>query len=314
MDGLSALHSKVLGLEHMVGRMAQDVSHNQNYFNMAPSKQFRNNQNVSSSPRFSNCTPRPSVDSNYRASPLSVRCRELWDETTVTKSRPNTSTKPSDFCREPTRNVVKNPIFKGLEKNVGDGLQSNVVKNPIFKGLEKNVGDGLRSRRNFKLSNAGDCADFIKKNLSEHQNRLWKHIKDFLSTGDLEYAFVEALCCGDVFILIELMNRTGPVLEQLSHQTAGEILSTIASQLLEPRFLDSIIPWLHQVVDLSTKGVSNYFLLSPKAKREFLSAIQEMAAADFANSVDKRSIAELALQLQLLWMGERRQDLVKPEQ
>lgn len=66
--------------------------------------------------------------------------------------------------------------------------------------------------------------------------------------GDLETAYVEALCSRDNLILFELMDRTGPVLERLSHETVGEILSTIASHLLGQRFLELIIPWLHQVI------------------------------------------------------------------
>ncbi|XP_058113461.1 TORTIFOLIA1-like protein 2 [Magnolia sinica] len=286
MDGLTMLQSKVLGLEHTVDTIAQDLTGSRNHSNMASSKHFKNSQSISSSPRLSNCTPRPSVDTSYRMSSLSLKSRELWEETTFTKSRSSTSVKQGvELWRDPTVNMVRNPLSNGNEKNIDHGNQS------------KRNCQSIRTADRTALARTANN----KQNILESKNSLWKRVKDFLGTGDLEAAFVEALSSGDVLVLIELMDRTGPVLERLSHETAGQILRTLASNLLDQRFLDSIIPWLHQVVDLSTTRKPDYLVMSPKARREFLSAIQEAAAMDFCDPADRRSITELALKLRLVW-------------
>ena len=89
-----------------------------------------------------------------------------------------------------------------------------------------------------------------RQNSLEFKTNLFKHVKSYLSEGDLNSAYAEALCTGDEILLIELIDRTGPVLESLSHKTASDVLSTLASYILEKRFINSIIPWLRQASTL----------------------------------------------------------------
>jgi hypothetical protein len=58
---------------------------------------------------------------------------------------------------------------------------------------------------------------------------------------------MEALNCGDYDELIDLMDRTGPVLEKLSCETANELLRVIVGQFLNKKFFDLALPWLQQV-------------------------------------------------------------------
>ena len=67
-----------------------------------------------------------------------------------------------------------------------------------------------------------------------------------LCIGDVETAYAEVLCFVDNHGLIELMNRTGPVLERLSLETADEILCTLIPHLVDQKFMVSLIPWLQQ--------------------------------------------------------------------
>ena len=87
-------------------------------------------------------------------------------------------------------------------------------------------------------------------NNSESKNSLWHCVKGYLYEGDLDSAYVEALCAGDELVLMELLDRTGHVLERLSHKTISDLLSTLASYFLEQRFMNSIVPWLQKASSL----------------------------------------------------------------
>ncbi|KAM0935506.1 putative MT-associated protein TORTIFOLIA1/SPIRAL2 [Dioscorea sansibarensis] len=64
--------------------------------------------------------------------------------------------------------------------------------------------------------------------------------------GDVETAYAEVLCFGDNHGLIELMNRTGPILEKLSLETVDEILCILIPHLVDQRFMVYLISWLQQ--------------------------------------------------------------------
>ncbi|XP_077236831.1 ARM repeat superfamily protein [Tasmannia lanceolata] len=287
MDSLSMLQSKVLGLEHAVDKISQDLTHGGNYPSTASYKLLKNNQSVSSSPRLSTCTPRPSVDTNYRQASMSAKSRELWEESSSAKSRSSISVKRGvDLWKDPTLNIIRNPIAKGVEKSLGRGPQKT---------------GNCHSRKAADQLHVSACNANTNQKTSESKNDSWKRIRDFLCVGDHESAFIEALCSEDDLVLIELMDRTGPILERLSDETISEILRNVAAHLLDQRFMDSIIPWLRKVVDLSATCEPNYFVLSAKDRREFMSAIQEASAMDFSHPSDRRSIMQLALKLRQVW-------------
>ncbi|PWA92160.1 ARM repeat superfamily protein [Artemisia annua] len=73
-----------------------------------------------------------------------------------------------------------------------------------------------------------------------------KIIKGYLLQGDLDSAYVEAMNSGDEMVIVDLLDKTGPVLENLSNRTANDILNTLASFLSEQQFMSSIIPLLQQ--------------------------------------------------------------------
>lgn len=286
MDGLSMLQSKVLGLEDAVDKIVQDLTNSKNYCNVVSSKCLKNNPSVSSSPRLSTSTPRPSVDTAYKQSLGPLKNREHWSETVFAKSRSSTSARQgAAMWRDPTLNIIKNPIAKKAEKSVGCIAQSP---------------GSCQSRKDVDLFSTLACTSSARQIVSENNN-LWKRVKHFVCMGDLEAAFTEALCSGDDLVLIELMDRTGPVLERLPHETMSEILSTIATHLLDQRFLDCIIPWLRQVVELSVTHAPNYLVPSAKVRKEFLCAIQEAASMNFPDSACRRCVTQLAVKLHQVW-------------
>ncbi|CAI0553321.1 unnamed protein product [Linum tenue] len=270
MANMSGLKSKVSGLEHEVDRISRFLVQGARHSESAVSRIMKQNQN-GPSPR---CTPRPSIDIQCRQpSQFSVKHTDIWDGSR-TRSRNSVSAKQAtEISPNPTAVATRNLTGKGMLKSSGRGSQST----------DPNLKNGSR------------------QNGMENQNFYWERVKDFMRKGDVDSAYAEALSSGNELILVELLNRTGPVLECLSGQTMYEVLTSLASFFLEQRFINSIIPWLHQVVELSSIHGPDYLGLSSKGRREFLSAIQEAAGMGFSNPAERKSVTQLAAKLQQLW-------------
>lgn len=231
MDSLTSIQSRVVGLEHVVDRLAQDVVPRGRYSDLASSRIVKQSQSVHS-PRLSTCTPRPSVDIlNRQPSLLSVKSSDIREVNAVGRGRSSISSKQdTDMWTNTKVNIIRNPVGKDMQKSSGQGMQ--------------NVGCG-QTRKDGVIFPSGSSA-IVRQNGLESKNSLWKRVKGFLCEGDLDSAYVEALCSHDDLVLVELLDRTGPILESLSPKTVSDILSTLASYLLEQRFMNSIIPWLQQ--------------------------------------------------------------------
>ncbi|PWA82532.1 ARM repeat superfamily protein [Artemisia annua] len=265
MDGLSMIQQKVSTLEDVVDQMAENIN-NGGRHSESTSRFLKKNSNTPS-PRLSSCTPRSSVDIRTRQSPLQpVRKSDSWEDSTFSRSKLSGG--------DPMGKIGRNPI---------KGMQS--------RGLNRNVGGGLGPI---------SFASFRHSNL-EMENNPCKIIKGYLLQGDLDSAYVEAMNSGDEMVLVDLLDKTGPVLESLSNRTANDILSTLASFLSEQQFMSSIIPWLQQAVDLSSGHGPNHLVLTAKARRQFLGAIQEAVHMDFPNATDRRSITQLVSRLHQVW-------------
>ncbi|XP_008789615.1 TORTIFOLIA1-like protein 2 [Phoenix dactylifera] len=290
LDNLSTLKFKVHNLEYAVDKISQGITRNENYSNMASSRLLKKNQSVSSSPRLSTCTPRPSTDSNYKQpSLLSMKNKEPWGENASLKSRSSTSVKDGvELWRDPALNTIRNPITKGIQKNSGGNAHSSVSS---------------QARDAKDLHSVSASNDSAKQSNLEGMSGFWQRVKEFLIVGDAESAYVEALCSGDDLSLIELMDRTGPVLERLSCETASEVLSILTTHFLDQRFPDSTISWLQQVVDLSTAHEPRHLFMSPKAQMEFLLALQGLVAVGSSDQADRISISQLVAKLSLVWGG-----------
>ncbi|KAI3701753.1 hypothetical protein L6452_27071 [Arctium lappa] len=263
-DSLSITQLKVSSLEHVVDRMAQ------NFVRGGRRSESTANfltKSSTTAPRLSTCTPSLSVDIRNRKSPL----------------QPAKQSDASDEC-----------IF-------GRGKSGNYANQCADSWMDRTSRNHASLNRNrdavFSLDN-GRCNDLQVK------NSLWKVIKGHLSQGDIEPAYVDALNSGDAVVLVELLDKTGPVLERLSHRTANVIVSTLASFLSEQQFMNSIIPWLQQVVDLGSVHGPNHLVLTAKTRREFLCAIEEAVNMEFPNATARRSITQLVTKLHQFWGKE----------
>ncbi|KAL8135383.1 TORTIFOLIA1-like protein 2 isoform X3 [Apium graveolens] len=270
-ESLSLIHMKVSVLEDVVGKMSQ--LNGGRCFEQSTFKLSKRSTTLAS-PRLSVCTPRPSVEICNRQPPFPKRGNEFCEEKTSSRSKLRSSAEQGVSIWTESRNSVAEGIHKSSRHGVG-GNQT------------KNLGSAVTSNARYYSSEAKDSP--------------WTLVIGHLSKGDLDAAYTEALRSGDDLVLIELLEKTGPVLEELSEKTANDVLRTLATYFLEQRFINSMIPWLQQVVDLSALHGPNYLALSAKARREFLFAIQEAVNIGFSNSAERRSVTQLVMKLHQIW-------------
>lgn len=222
MDNLSKLQSKVNSLEHAVDKVTKSVSECENSSDKASLKNLKKVQTVSSSPKHSALTPRLPVDDIYKQqSPSSSKSMEMLGDNLSTNCRSSTSFRDGlDVFKHSTLEAIRNPIAKCTPNNSARSPRS-------VRSQERDA--------NARISNLEGVTGF------------WKGVKEFLSVGNLESAYVEAMLSGDRLSLVQLMDRTGPILDRLSHETASEVLNVIAANFIDQRSLDSAVPWLQQV-------------------------------------------------------------------
>ncbi|XP_014509426.1 TORTIFOLIA1-like protein 2 [Vigna radiata var. radiata] len=283
MDALSTIQSRMTGLENVFDRLCRESFQGGRHSYSETSKLGKQSEIVAS-PRFSICTPRPSVEINNKQSvSVSVKNSEGWEKRTFSRSQPGIhSVDSSDMWKSYKVKAGR----KGTEKDV---LNSS-AKDATRMGLVKN--DGVISAS--RTTNA-------RNGWSENNTNCWKHVKRLLCEGDLNSAYMEALCFNDEFILVELLNTTGPVVESLSVKTINALLSTLASHLLEGKLFSIIIPWLQQIVEMSTIHGPNCISISMEAKEHLLSAIQEAVNLHIFSHSERRRAAELAMKLHHIW-------------
>lgn len=234
VDSLSMLQSKVQSLESAVEQISQNLFYAVNHPVKSNPRLQNKAQSLSSSPRLSNCTPRPSVDTNGRqSSRLSVQSNEHWEDITSLKSRSSCSVKEAaGIWRDLKISMSKDSSSKtSTQKNHGHGSKNSKINHTT----------------NAQVSNATFLNSTVRPDISENKNGFWKRVKGFICARDIEAAYMEVLQTDDDLVLIELMDRTGPVLDKLSDKTANEILCTLATHMLDHRFISSIVPWLQQV-------------------------------------------------------------------
>ncbi|KAI3711821.1 hypothetical protein L1987_70369 [Smallanthus sonchifolius] len=263
MDSLSMIQQKVSSLEDVVDQMSENINHGGK--NYESTARILRKSSTTASPRLSTCTPRSSVDIHTRKSPLQpIKKSDSWEDSTFPRGKSSVV--------DPMVRIGRNPV-KGVQKSGSVG------------------GLGPTSFANFR------------HNSLQVENSLCRVIKGYLSQGDLDSAYVEAMNSGDEMILVDLLDKTGPVLECLSNRTANDVLTTFASFLSEQQFMGSIIPWLQQAVDLSSSHGPNNLVLTAKVRRQFFNAIQEAVHMEFPNAAERRSVTQLVSRLHQAWVS-----------
>ncbi|KAM1057248.1 hypothetical protein ACFX2A_031210 [Malus domestica] len=103
----------------------------------------------------------------------------------------------------------------------------------------------------------------------------WTNAMDALQVGDVDTAFVEVLSTGDDLLLVKLMDRSGPAIDQLSNETATEVLHAVGQFLSEPNLFDVCLAWIQQLVEIVLENGSDVFGLPADVKKELVLNLHE---------------------------------------
>ncbi|KAI3688542.1 hypothetical protein L2E82_46184 [Cichorium intybus] len=98
----------------------------------------------------------------------------------------------------------------------------------------------------------------------------WRNAMDGVGEGDMDMAFSEVLSTGDDLLLVKLMDRTGPVVDQLSSDVASEVLHAVAQFFLEPNLFDICLSWIQQLLDMIVDNGKDVLGIPEEVKREIL--------------------------------------------
>jgi hypothetical protein len=155
--------------------------------------------------------------------------------------------KEGEFLKSHTHDKTRKPGVVRSESALGRYVPSSA----------RTRASGVKG--NFPVSLTNSCEQ------PELQNAL-RASKEFDGNDDMASAYVEALNSGDCDYLIDVMDRTGPVLEKLSRETTSELLRVIAGQFLNKKMFDLALPWLQQV---SSLVVYLCFAITANAKKAY---------------------------------------------
>ncbi|KAB2095991.1 hypothetical protein ES319_A01G079300v1 [Gossypium barbadense] len=136
----------------------------------------------------------------------------------------------------------------------------------------------------------------------------WSNAMHALQVGDMDSAYAEVLSTGDDLLLIKLMDRSGPVVDQLSKELANEALHAIVQFLLEQELFDICLSWIQQLVEVVLENGPDALGISTELKKELLLNLHE-AASTLDPPEDWEGVApdQLLLQLAITWGIELQQ-------
>ncbi|KAK4363894.1 hypothetical protein RND71_015252 [Anisodus tanguticus] len=130
----------------------------------------------------------------------------------------------------------------------------------------------------------------------------WTNAMDAFSMGDMDSAFSEVLSTGDDFLLVKLMDRSGPVIDQLSNEVASETLHAVAQFLLEPNLTDICLSWIQQLLDIVIENGPEVVDLPMEVKKELLLNLNEISSSvDMPEDWEGATPEQLLLQLASAW-------------
>ncbi|OIV95542.1 hypothetical protein TanjilG_10930 [Lupinus angustifolius] len=140
-------------------------------------------------------------------------------------------------------------------------------------------------------------------NVGEERDAIWtswSNAMHALQVGDIDSAFAEVLSSADDLLLVKLMDRTGPVIDQLSSEIICEILHAIGQFLLEQNLYDICLSWIQQLVELILENGPDTFGIPMEAKKGLLLNLHE-ASTDIAEEWEGVRPDQLLLQLASAW-------------
>ncbi|KAG6755432.1 hypothetical protein POTOM_041255 [Populus tomentosa] len=107
----------------------------------------------------------------------------------------------------------------------------------------------------------------------------WSNAMDALKMGDMDTAFAEVVSTGDDLLLVKLMDRSGPVVDQLSNETACEVLNAIGQFLMEQNLFDICLSWIQQLAEIVLENGSDVFGIPMELKKDLLLNLHEASTS-----------------------------------
>ncbi|KAK7316739.1 hypothetical protein RJT34_00421 [Clitoria ternatea] len=128
----------------------------------------------------------------------------------------------------------------------------------------------------------------------------WTNAMDALQVGDVDSAFAEVLSTGDDILLVKLMDRTGPVIDQLSSEVACEIVNALGQFVQDQNLNDICLSWIQQLLEIVLENGPDTFGIPLEAKKELLLNLHE-ASTDLTEDWEGVQPEQLLLQLASAW-------------
>ncbi|KAL9271526.1 Microtubule-associated protein TORTIFOLIA1-like protein [Drosera capensis] len=130
----------------------------------------------------------------------------------------------------------------------------------------------------------------------------WRNAMDAVEVGDMDSAYAEVLSTGDDFLLVKLMDRSGPVLDHLSDEIAVEILNAVLQLVLEQNLFDICLSWVQQLAEIVLDNGTEVFGIPMDIKRELLFNLHEASATiELPKDWEGATPEQLMLQLASSW-------------
>lgn len=278
VENMSVLNSKVHNLENAVDKTVYAVTQSESRYQLPGSKVFKN-QIVSSSPRLSNLTPRSAVGANFKPPAIPrLKHEKKWAHDLPSRG--------TSECLKEGPEFLKGHAHNRVMKSGAGSLGERYIPCSV-----QNRASGIKGT--FQVPFTSSCDQLDLQNASCAANQ----VGEFHDADGMEPAYAEALSYGDYDDLIDLMDRTGPVLDKLSRETASDLLRVIAGQFLNTKLFELALPWIQQVLDLSTVYKPSQVFVSVRAQREFLSALEEAASSGSTEPAIRIAIVQLTFKL-----------------
>ncbi|KAK4781617.1 hypothetical protein SAY86_015719 [Trapa natans] len=130
----------------------------------------------------------------------------------------------------------------------------------------------------------------------------WTNAMDALHVGDIDAAYREVLSTGDDLLLVKLMDRSGPAIDQLSNEVIVEVIHAVAQFLQEQNLFDICLSWIHQLFEIVLENGPNAVSLPMEVKKELLFNLHEISSSiDPPDDWEGAAPDQLLLQLASAW-------------
>ncbi|KAJ0250345.1 TORTIFOLIA1-like protein 1 [Hirschfeldia incana] len=252
-DGMRSLESRVRGLERIVEEMSREMSIQSGKYKATawdgPSSYVSSRNAQTSSRKTRGTGPMDSEQSG--------NSRRAWDKSSV-QIRLGEGPSARSVWQASKDEATLEAIRVAGEEGGGTSRTRRVSIPQAEAIMEDEDDDG--DRRGQERDTVWTC---------------WSNAIHALRVGDTDSAFAEVLSTGDDLLLVKLMDKTGPVLDQLSGDIGNEVLNSIADFLPDHTLFDICLSWIQQLLEVSVENGSDFMGIPLELKKEILLNLHE---------------------------------------